>query len=334
MTGPAAAAELGPRVQAGDRLALAQLLSLIEKGDRDAVETAFTFPMADDVHAVGFTGAPGVGKSTLIDAVAARLRAHGARVGVLAVDPSSPYTGGALLGDRLRMMRHIADPGVFVRSLANRGQLGGLAAALPAAVRAVAAGGFTTVLIETVGVGQGEVEIARHADTTVVVTAPGMGYDVQTSKAGVLEIADVLVVNKADRSGVEEAARDLRDMLHLRSAVEGGWQVPVLLTRADTEEGADALVQALGEHLQHTSRSGELERRRAERSVATVRLYALSRLVQRFEDVLEGHDGRRLVEQVTSGALSPAAAAERLVGATTTGQSEAPASMTSVEPVT
>ena len=313
MTHPATAKELGRRVQDGDRLALARLLSLLEKGDPAAVETAFALPTGPDLHVIGITGSPGAGKSTLIDALAAVLRAAEIRVGILAVDPSSPYSGGALLGDRLRMTRHVGDAGVFIRSLANRGHLGGLSAALPSMLRAVGACGFTTLLVETVGVGQAEVEIARHADTTVVLAIPGMGDAVQSSKAGILEIADVLVVNKSDRDGARDTARDLRDMLRLRPTPVGGWRVPVVATRADTGDGVAELVDALREHRDHLEHSGMISRARAARSAAAVRAYATVRLAQQLEERLRSPFGVALLEQVAEGTRSPAAAAEEML---------------------
>jgi LAO/AO transport system kinase len=300
-------------VQDGDRLALARMLSLLEKGDPEAIETAFALPTRPEQHIIGITGAPGAGKSTLIDALTAEVRATGTRVGILAVDPSSPYSGGALLGDRLRMMRHVGDDGVFIRSLANRGQLGGLSAALPSALRAVGACGFPALLVETVGVGQAEVEIARHADTTVVVATPGMGDAVQSSKAGVLEIADVLVVNKSDRDGARETARDLRDMLRLRPTPVGGWRVQVVATRADTGEGVAELAGALRDHRAHLVDSGRITRARAERSAAAVRAYATVRLAQRLEETLRTTFAAELLGRVADGGLSPAAAAEEIL---------------------
>ena len=313
MTAAGPAAELGRRVQDGERLALARMLSLLEKGDPEALETAFALPTAADLHVIGITGAPGAGKSTLIDALAACVRVAGTRVGVLAVDPSSPYSGGALLGDRLRMMRHVGDDGVFIRSLANRGQLGGLSAAVPSALRAVGACGFSTVLVETVGVGQAEVEIARHADTTVVVAAPGMGDAVQSSKAGILEIADILVVNKSDREGARETARDLRDMLRLRPTPVGGWRVPVVATCAETGDGVVELVEALDQHREHLVHSGTLDLARATHSAAAVRAHARARLLQRLDDAIASQTGVALLAAVSAGTRSPSAAAEELL---------------------
>jgi LAO/AO transport system kinase len=211
------------------------------------------------------------------------------------------------------MMRHIGDDGVFIRSLANRGQLGGLSAALPSALRAVSACGFSTLLVETVGVGQAEVEIARHADTTVVVATPGMGDAVQSSKAGVLEIADVLVVNKSDRDGARETARDLRDMLRLRPTPSGGWRVPVVATRADTGDGVAELAQALAEHRDHLVTSGTIRHARAQRSAAAVRAYATVRLTQHLDETLRSPFAAALLEEVADGRRSPAAAAEEIL---------------------
>jgi LAO/AO transport system kinase len=294
-------------------MALARLLTAVERGDGQAVESAFALPVDQSGQVVGVTGSPGAGKSTLIDAVVATLRAVDERVGVLAVDPSSPYSGGALLGDRIRMMRHVGDHGVFIRSLANRGHLGGLSVAMPSAVRAVGACGFTTVLIETVGVGQAEVEVVRQADTTVVVTTPGMGDAVQSGKAGVLEIANVLVVNKADREGATETARDLRDMLRWAPTPAGGWRVPVVTTRADTGEGVEELVEVVRSHRSHLEDSGELARGRAARSVAEFHAYARARVLDRLDRSLAADTGRALTEAVADGTLTPAAAADRLV---------------------
>lgn len=309
------ARELVDRVDAGDRRALARLLTLVERGDPGAVTA-----LADHVdhvdgengHLVGITGAPGAGKSTLVSAMSHRLRADDRSIGVLAVDPSSPLTGGALLGDRVRMMGHVADPRVFIRSLANRGHLGGLAAAIAPAARALVAGGFPTVLIETVGVGQAEVEIAHHADTTVVVLSPGSGDDVQASKAGILEIADVLVVNKSDHDGATDMVRDLLAMLRLREVPAGGWRVPVVATRGDTGEGVDDLLAALVRHHEHVAASGELREHRAARRTEECRAVALAQLVARLDDVFAGPDAAALLEDVATGRRSPGVVGKEL----------------------
>ncbi len=233
------------RARDGSVRTLARLLSQVEDGDgEDVLAAAAAYPR--HAHIIGLTGAPGVGKSTITSRLVACFRGDGARVAVLAVDPSSPFSGGALLGDRVRMGEHALDPGVFVRSMATRGHLGGLAAAARSAIRVLDAAGFDIVLVETVGVGQSEVEIAAAADSTVVLVAPGMGDGIQAAKAGILEIADVLVVNKADRDGARAAVRELR--ASVRRSGGGDWEPPVLTTVAATGEGVPDLVEALRQH--------------------------------------------------------------------------------------
>jgi LAO/AO transport system kinase len=245
---------------------LGRLLSLVERGGEVAREVGrLTFaPSAAVEHVIGITGAPGAGKSTLTAQLITAARAGDGRVGVLAVDPSSPYSGGAILGDRIRMQGHALDDGVFIRSMATRGHQGGLALAAPEAIRALAAAGMSTVLVETVGVGQVEVEIAGAADTTLVVVTPRWGDAIQASKAGLLEIADIFVVNKADRDGAPETRRDLDNMLDLDPAM-GDWRPPVLLTTASTGEGSEELWAAISRHRAHLATTGELERRRQRR---------------------------------------------------------------------
>ena len=257
---------------------------------------------------IGLTGAPGAGKSTTTNALVTALRARGARVAVLAVDPSSPFSGGALLGDRVRMQGHATDPGVFIRSMASRGQLGGLAAATPMAVRALDAAGFDAILVETVGVGQAEVEIASAADSTVVVMVPGMGDSIQAAKAGVLEIADVLVVNKADRPDTQATVRDLKNMVALSTAA---WKPPVVTTVATTAEGIDGLLRELDRHSEWLTESGEGERRRRARARDEV-------LALAFGVVRTGLAGPlldSLAAQVADGALDPHEASEKLLAA-------------------
>jgi LAO/AO transport system kinase len=228
---------------------LARLISAVERGGEEAneIERA-VFPRTGNAWVVGITGAPGAGKSTLTGRMVAELRAGGLRVAVLAVDPSSPFTGGAILGDRVRMLDHTLDDGVFIRSMATRGRLGGLALATPAAARLLDAAGFDVVLLETVGVGQVELEVAGVADATVVVVNPGWGDEVQTAKAGLMEIADVFVVNKADRPGARDARNDLRLMLRTRPAEEGAWTPPILETVATDGRGSSELVDAVWQH--------------------------------------------------------------------------------------
>lgn len=249
---------------------LARAISLIEAGHRDADLIVAALPRGRAAHVVGVTGPPGVGKSTMTSALVTALRANGRTVAVLAVDPTSPFSGGALLGDRIRMGEHALDPGVFIRSLAARGQLGGLAAAVPAAVRLLEAAGFDVVLIETVGVGQSEVEIASRADTCVVLVAPGAGDGIQAAKAGVLEIADIFAVNKADREGATAAVHDLRAQVRLTARPAGAWRPPVVRCSAATGAGITDLLTAIEEHRERTTRDGTWEVRRRARAGAEV----------------------------------------------------------------
>ncbi len=258
------AGSLLERARAGDRSALARLLSVVERGgEAGRGVAALTHPQGGQAYTVGLTGAPGAGKSTLTSALLAVARAREQRVAVLAIDPSSPFSGGAILGDRVRMQDHAGDDDVFIRSMATRGHLGGLSVATPEAVRVLDAVGWPWILIETVGVGQVEVEIAGAADTTVVVVNPGWGDAVQANKAGLLEIADVFVVNKADRPGVEDTKRDLERMLDLTA--RDGWRPPVIATSAPTGDGVADLWDAIGRHRTDAESTGELARRRAER---------------------------------------------------------------------
>ncbi|MFI7589609.1 methylmalonyl Co-A mutase-associated GTPase MeaB [Spongisporangium articulatum] len=271
---------------------------------------------AQGATVVGLTGPPGVGKSTTTAALIAAFREKGSTVGVLAVDPSSPFSGGALLGDRIRMEDHATDPGVFIRSMASRGHLGGLSAATPQALRVLDAAGFDVVLIETVGVGQSEVEVAGLADTTTVLLAPGMGDGIQAAKAGILEIGDVFVVNKADRDGAQATARDLRHMITLGERRQAGdWRPPVVLASAHSGKGVDEFVEALAKHDGWLRSTGQLEVRRKRRASAEIEALALNRLKARLEarrgpgeDDLEGLAGR-----VVAGGLDPYGAADRLV---------------------
>lgn len=258
----------------GDRVAAGRLLSLVERGGEPAREVGrLTFASGSDPgHVVGITGAPGAGKSTLTDRLITLAREGGAKVGVLAVDPSSPFSGGAILGDRIRMQSHALDEGVFIRSMASRGHQGGLALAAPEAIRVLSAIGMRTVIVETVGVGQVEVEIAGEADTTIVVVNPGWGDAVQAAKAGLLEVADVFAVNKADRPGAAETRRDLENMLDMNPAM-GEWRPPVVLTSAsaagkESEEGLQNLWSSVLDHMRYLDRSGELLRRRQRRLLA------------------------------------------------------------------
>jgi len=303
------------RLKEGDKRAVARLISWVEDGDRDQLRDAAEAlnPATGRAQVIGLTGSPGVGKSTLAGALVAAYRAAGLTVGVLAVDPSSPFTGGALLGDRVRMQAHALDEGVYIRSMATRGHLGGLAWATPQAVRVLDATGCEVVLVETVGVGQAEVEVAGLADTTLVALAPGFGDAVQVAKAGILEVADVFVVNKADRDGAQVVARDLRQMLHLGEARP--WQVPVVLTVAERGDGVDQLVEAIAAHRAQLESSGELERRRQRRAAREIEEIALADLRAELGTLGHGEALDTLAEQVAAGKLGPYSAADQLLSA-------------------
>ena len=306
---PARAGALLTATRRGDRVALARLLSVVEAGG-DAARAALTdlpVTVADGSWTVGITGAPGAGKSTLTNHVVAHLRQADERVAVLAIDPTSPFTGGAILGDRVRMQRHDTDPDVFIRSMATRGHLGGLSRAAPQAVRVLAAAGYGWVVVETVGVGQVEVEIAGAADTTVVVVNPGWGDGVQAAKAGLLEIGDVFVVNKADRDGVDATVHDLRSMLSL--AGHRAWDPPIIETVATEDLGVAELLDALGAHRRHLETSGELAQRREQRIADELRALVLDRLAKRADDVCSGERFATVVRDVADGASDPYTAA-------------------------
>ena len=264
-------------------------------------------------HVVGITGAPGAGKSTLTDQLIGVAAAGGARVGVLAVDPSSPFSGGAILGDRIRMQRHSLEEGVFIRSMATRGHLGGLAAAAPEAIRVLAASGLPLVFVETVGVGQVEIEVAGAADTTVVVVTPGWGDAIQASKAGLLEVADVFVVNKADREGAAQTGRDLDNMLDINPAM-GDWRPPVVMTKASTGEGVDTLWDRVREHRAYLAASGLLEKRREERLVAEMNRLLLHLLERDVRDLAGGEAYATARTDLLARRLDPFEAAALLVG--------------------
>lgn len=270
-------------------------------------------------HVIGLTGAPGVGKSTTTSALVAAMRRQGRTVGVLAVDPSSPFTGGALLGDRIRMEEHATDRGVYVRSMASRGHLGGLSWAAPQAIRVLDAAGCDVIFVETVGVGQSEVEVAGLADTAVVLLAPGMGDGIQAAKAGILEIGDVFCVNKSDRDGATTTRRELRTMLSMTQRTDDAWTPPIVLTVATTGEGIDDLVAALDDHQAQQRASGGLERRRRARLRREVERIALAEVSRRFE--LGRHDRLDdLAEDVLAGRTDPFTAADELLAATPDGQ--------------
>ncbi|WP_281174950.1 methylmalonyl Co-A mutase-associated GTPase MeaB [Knoellia subterranea] len=306
----------------GRSRAVARLISLVEDGHPALPEVmAALAPHAGHAHVVGLTGSPGVGKSTTTAALISALRASDQRVAVLAVDPSSPFSGGALLGDRIRMEHHATDPGVFIRSVASRGHLGGLSFATPQALRVLDAAGFDVILVETVGVGQSEVEVAARADTTVVIVAPGMGDGIQAAKAGILEIGDVFVVNKADRDGADDTVRDLRHMIQLGNRERSvDWRTPVVRTVASRGDGIPELVDSLVAHRDWLAESGELRARRRRRAEAEIEAIALAELRRRLgaEGGLVPGD---LSSAVASGETDVYAAAGQVVERVTGGSS-------------
>ncbi|HEX4252752.1 MAG TPA: methylmalonyl Co-A mutase-associated GTPase MeaB [Pseudonocardia sp.] len=316
-------ADLVTRAQDSEPRAVARLISMVEDASPRLREVAAALaPHTGRAQVVGLTGSPGVGKSTSTSALVSAMRRQGKRVGVLAVDPSSPFSGGALLGDRVRMQDHATDSGVFIRSMATRGHLGGLSWATPQALRVLDAAGCDVVLVETVGVGQSEIEVVSLADTTVVLIAPGMGDGVQAAKAGILEIADIFVVNKADREGADQTVRELRYMLSLgerRDGVESSWKTPILRTIASRGEGIDDVVSALDEHRDWMARSGERERRRQQRAEAEIAAITLEQVRARIEDVRGGGNLPELAKRVVAGELDPYAAADELMATVSSG---------------
>ena len=297
---------------AGETRALARAIRMVE--DRDPGIASLLREVrarSGQARVIGVTGPPGSGKSTLCDQIIERWRAAGHRVGVIAVDPSSPFTGGAILGDRVRMVRHTLDPGVFIRSMAARGHLGGLAAAAREAIRLIDASGRDRCLLETVGVGQSELEVMETADTTVVVTTPSSGDAVQIIKAGILEIADIFVVNKADLPGASKVVRDLRELVR-HNKVRTDWAPPVITTSAQSGDGIDELVEAIDRHGAAIAASGELERRRIARLRAEVEAIVVERAAERARTALhEGTMSRELEGDLSR--VDPYALAERIL---------------------
>jgi LAO/AO transport system kinase len=314
---PTDPAELLELARADDRVALARLLSYVDRGGETATAVAQLAYRSEVPFTVGLTGAPGAGKSTLTDGLITEVRGGWpdadaiAEVGVLAVDPTSPFSGGAILGDRVRMSQHALDPTVFIRSMATRGHLGGLSLAVPDAVRLLGAAGIGVVIVETVGVGQMEVEIASAADTTVVVVTPGWGDSMQASKAGLLEVADVFVINKADRPGVREARRDLQQMLDL--ARPGAWRPEIVETTATAAEGVAELWRAVARHREHLVHSGELARRRTDRLAQELRRVLLARTEVQVDELVAGEEFTTAVKALAAGELDPYQAADGLL---------------------
>jgi LAO/AO transport system kinase len=304
-------AALVKRARDGDPRAVARLITLVEANDPRLPELAAALaPATGTAQVIGLTGAPGVGKSTITGELVRALRAAGRRVGVLAVDPSSPFTGGAILGDRIRMQEHATDPGVYIRSMSSRGHLGGLAAATPQAVRVLEGAGCEVILVETVGVGQGEVEIASLADTTLVLLAPGLGDAIQAAKAGILEVADIFVVNKADRDGAGATYHDIQGMIGLADRAAGQWRPRVVRAVATRPEGIDEIVAAIDAHREWLASHDQLHRRREQRAAAEIEAIVLARLRDRIEAVTELP---ALAAAVAAGDQDPYAAADAIL---------------------
>ena len=311
--------DLVERARRGDARAVARLISLVENASPSLRKVmAALMPYVGNAWVIGLTGSPGVGKSTSTSVLVAAFRQAGKRVGVLAVDPSSPFSGGALLGDRVRMQEHALDDGVYIRSMASRGHLGGLSWSTPQALRVLDAAGCDVVLVETVGVGQAEVEVASLADTTLVLVAPGMGDAIQAAKAGILEVADVFVVNKADRDGADQTARDLRHMLSLgERRAPGEWQPPIVKTVASRGEGVEDVMAALDKHRTWLAESGRLDAKRRLRAADEIEAIAVTSLRERIGDLRDGSLLDQLAGRVVAGETDPYSAADELVAGVT-----------------
>jgi LAO/AO transport system kinase len=309
-----AAAALVAAARDGDARSLARLVSMAENGSPALREVMRAVaPFAGHARIVGLTGSPGVGKSTVTGALVRAYRSSGLRVGVLAVDPTSPFSGGALLGDRVRMSEHATDDGVFIRSMASRGHLGGLSWSAPQALRILDAAGFDVICVETVGVGQAEVEIASLADSTLVILAPGMGDSIQAAKAGILEIADLFVVNKADRPGAHDVVRDLRNMLAMVRYDAAAWKPPIMSASAASGEGIEDLIAKLDEHWAWLGESGELDRRRATRAREEISAIAVASIRLRIGALPGESRLDELSGLVAAGKLDPYSAADELI---------------------
>lgn len=297
-------------VARGDRRAIARAISRVEDGGPELSElSAALYRNTGRAWTVGLTGPPGVGKSTLAGQMVREDRAGGRSVAVLAIDPTSPFSGGALLGDRVRMQQHATDPGVFIRSMATRGHLGGMALAAPEAVRILDAAGFDDVIVETVGVGQAELDVATATDTTLVIVSPGWGDAVQVAKAGILEVADVFVVNKADLAGAHETVRELESML--RMGARPPWMPPVVLASAGSGEGIDRVWAAIEDHRVHLQGSGELVEGRTRRLRREIQVLVAALLGERVRDALESTP--ELTEVLEGRSVDPYRAAELVV---------------------
>ena len=299
-------------MRAGDARAIARAISLIEdEAPEAAALIGRIYQQTGRAYVIGLTGAPGTGKSTLVDALTAEIRRSGQTVGIIAVDPTSPFTGGAILGDRVRMTGHAADPGVYIRSMATRGHLGGLSRTTSDVALVLDAAGRDVIIIETVGVGQDEVDIVRTADISVVVVAPGGGDDVQAMKAGIMEIGDVFVVNKADREGADRAAQAIAANLSLQSFMPGDWKPPIVKTEATRAIGIDELWRQI--HRYREQSAGGLAERRRERQRVRLRELLARQLVQRIESSLPSGAIERMAERVAARELDPYSAVAELI---------------------
>jgi len=307
------AAELTDKLLAGDKRALARAISLVENDDPEGwALVREVYPRTGKAAVVGFTGPPGVGKSTLIGGLTTKYRERDRQVAVLSIDPSSPFTKGALLGDRIRLTEHFLDPGVFIRSMANRGALGGLSEACLQAALLMDASGKDVVLLETVGVGQAEVDIIDHADTVVLALMPGSGDSIQALKAGVMEIPDVIVVNKSDHPLTDTMIREIRGVLSL--GPQKGWRVPIVKTEASRGEGIDELIEAIESHREHIESEGTLVERRRRNLMNEVLALAAGRLRRQLEESLHDDESvRELLDEVVARRLDPSSAATKLL---------------------
>lgn len=305
-------AALVERAREGQARAVARLISLVEQESAELAQlAALLLPHTGNAHVIGLTGAPGVGKSTSTSALVSSLRRRGVRVGALAIDPSSPFSGGALLGDRVRMTEHATDREVFIRSMATRGHLGGLASAAPQAIRVLDAAGCDVVIVETVGVGQSEIDIAALADTSIVLVAPGMGDGIQAAKAGIIEIGDIFVVNKADRDGAAATRRELRSMVSINQRADPDWKPPILMTVAAQEEGIDEVAEASTDHFRHMDHSGELTRRRVARARSEIEALAIRKFRQNVGGI-RAEGLAELADDVNFGRTDTYSAADQL----------------------
>jgi len=306
-------ASLAAEVLAGNPRAVGRAITRVERGEEVAALLREIFPRTGSARVLGITGPPGAGKSTLVTQIARLLRARGERVGIVAIDPSSPFSGGAILGDRIRMSELDSDPGVFIRSMATRGALGGLSRATNDAVDILDAAGFSTVIIETVGVGQDEVDVVRAADTVAVVIPPGLGDDIQALKAGILEIADLFVVNKADREGADRTVAELK--MNLDFSAPEGWRAPIVKTVATRNEGVDSAVAELDRHRRHLVDAGEARERRLRRSRARLRALLEAKFFRAVESDARNPQGLEdAVVALTDRIVDPYSAAEQLFG--------------------